>query len=95
MPRSPPFLAELQSLNLLANSSKLASLFAICLLYPARMSRASSLLLVMFSSLQLLGLLLSLCFTSRWLALTWAGAESGWAGAVGRSHWDCFVYWFR
>ena len=95
MPKSPPFLAELQSLNLPANSSKLASLLTICLLYPARMSRASSLLLVMFSSLHELGLLLSLCFTSRWLARTWEGAESGWAGAVGRSHWDCFVNWFR
>merc|ERR1719189_1383374 len=62
MPKSPPFLAELQSLNLLARSSKVASLLTIWLLYPARMPSASSLDRVMLSSRQELGLLLSLCF---------------------------------
>ena len=70
MPRSPPFLAELQSLYWLASSSKEASLLSICEMYPLSISIASSLVLVMLSSLHEAGRRESLCFTRRWLART-------------------------
>ncbi len=89
-PKSPPRLAELQSEYFWANSANVASPFSISLLYLKRISRASSLDLVIFSSRQELGRRDPLCLTNRCeqtiSAVSWVAA------AVGTSHWDSFVY---